>query len=173
MKRVARELVSIAKSLVAIDFPTQDALDKYLKDHPDADRSKHRVVENKPGKSDRRRRPLIRNQRPHVKKQVNKKSLSKVQEIMDKNLLSGDENELKELAGFKRTLGQRVPEKDIGKYYVRNEQKLKKDFLANMDPSNYSSIEVFNLAKRRIQNMPTGDFGKLLAAINSDEEDEI
>lgn len=29
---------------VSIEFPTQEAMDKYLKDHPDADKSKHKVV---------------------------------------------------------------------------------------------------------------------------------
>jgi hypothetical protein len=41
---VAKELVKLAKDLLAIDFPSQDALDKYLKEHPDADRSNHKVV---------------------------------------------------------------------------------------------------------------------------------
>jgi hypothetical protein len=27
-----------------MDFPSQKALDKYLKEHPDADRGKHKVV---------------------------------------------------------------------------------------------------------------------------------
>lgn len=43
-KMIARELLGMAKELMAIEFPTQEALDKYLKDHPDADRSNHRVV---------------------------------------------------------------------------------------------------------------------------------
>ena len=46
-KVVANKLLKIAKSLLSMEFPTQDALDKYLKDHPDADRSNHRVVETK------------------------------------------------------------------------------------------------------------------------------
>lgn len=44
---VARELLRVAKSLMAMDFPTQDAMDKYLKEHPDADKSNHKVVETK------------------------------------------------------------------------------------------------------------------------------
>jgi len=52
---VAKELLSIARELVAIEFPTQDAYDKYMKDHPDADKSNHRVVEQKkePAKKDK------------------------------------------------------------------------------------------------------------------------
>jgi len=42
-QRVARELVKIAKSLVSIEFPSQDALDKYLKEHPAADKGNHSV----------------------------------------------------------------------------------------------------------------------------------
>jgi len=34
----------------ATDFPTQEALDKYLKDHPGADKSKHKVTDSDKGK---------------------------------------------------------------------------------------------------------------------------
>jgi hypothetical protein len=44
---VANELLRIAEELVAMDFPTQDAYDKYMQDHPDADKSKHSIVETK------------------------------------------------------------------------------------------------------------------------------
>lgn len=47
---VAQALVMVAKELMAIDFPTKGALDKYLKDHPDADKGKHKVVEKAPAK---------------------------------------------------------------------------------------------------------------------------
>ena len=46
-KAVARELLAMARELVGMEFPTQDAMDKYLKEHPDADKSNHRVVETK------------------------------------------------------------------------------------------------------------------------------
>ena len=39
-------LLKLARELLAMDFPTQDAMDKYLKEHPDADRSNHKVVKN-------------------------------------------------------------------------------------------------------------------------------
>jgi hypothetical protein len=54
-KKIARRLLFMAKEVLGMDFPTQDALDKYLKDHPDADRSNHKVVETKkdePAKKD-------------------------------------------------------------------------------------------------------------------------
>lgn len=44
---VAKELLAIARDLIAIDFPTQDAYDKYMKEHPDADKSNHKVVKEK------------------------------------------------------------------------------------------------------------------------------
>lgn len=54
---VGRALVALAKELVAIEFPTQDALDKYLKEHPDADTSNHTVKETKKEtKKDKQRR---------------------------------------------------------------------------------------------------------------------
>ena len=47
MHKVAEELLAMARELLAMEFPTQDAMDKYLKEHPDADRSNHKVVETK------------------------------------------------------------------------------------------------------------------------------
>lgn len=46
---VAKELSIIAKELLAIDFPSKEAMDSYFKEHPNADRSNHRVVSG-PGK---------------------------------------------------------------------------------------------------------------------------
>lgn len=44
---IARELVKIAKKLLlGIDFPTEQALKKYLDEHPGADKSLHKVVRN-------------------------------------------------------------------------------------------------------------------------------
>jgi len=40
---VAKELVAIARELQAAIFPSQNALREYLREHPDSDRSKHKV----------------------------------------------------------------------------------------------------------------------------------
>ena len=40
---VAAELLKVAKDLTAFEFPTDEALKKYLKDHPAANRSNHTV----------------------------------------------------------------------------------------------------------------------------------
>ena len=40
----ASEILAVAKEILATDFPNQEALDKYLHEHPDADKSNHRVV---------------------------------------------------------------------------------------------------------------------------------
>jgi hypothetical protein len=40
---VAKELIQVAKLLQAIEFDTQDAFDKYMKEHPEADKSNHSV----------------------------------------------------------------------------------------------------------------------------------
>ena len=44
-KLLAKELVRVAQILVGIEFDSQDAMDKYLKEHPDADKSNHSVKE--------------------------------------------------------------------------------------------------------------------------------
>jgi hypothetical protein len=40
---LAKELVKVALTLVSTEFDSQEALDKYLKEHPDADKSLHSV----------------------------------------------------------------------------------------------------------------------------------
>jgi hypothetical protein len=45
---VASELIKVAQSLLAIDFPTDRAMQVYLKEHPDADKRNHKVVKTKP-----------------------------------------------------------------------------------------------------------------------------
>jgi hypothetical protein len=63
MNKIASELLFMAKEVMGIDFPTQKALDKYLKDHPDADKSNHRVVEGPEkhsGRMDNHRQKEIR-----------------------------------------------------------------------------------------------------------------
>jgi hypothetical protein len=105
-----------------------------------------------------------------TKTKVRSNTLKKVQNILNVHDLEPDSDELGELAGFKKTLGQRVPEKEKGKWFARNEAQLKAAFLKNMKQGNYDSPEEFKRAKKRIQEMPVSDFGKVLAAINDDEE---
>jgi len=100
----------------------------------------------------------------YAKVPVNKKSLAKVRSIMNTHGLKDDSDEVEELAGFKSTLGQR------GK--GRSEAELKSDFIANMDVANYSSPEAFKKAVDRMKKMPAADFGKILAAITGEDEEE-
>lgn len=52
---------------VAMDFPDQKALDKYLDDHPDADRSKHHVVKHDTSKSETHPYNLMRQRKNEEK----------------------------------------------------------------------------------------------------------
>lgn len=45
---VAKELLKIARNLIAMEFPSREALQKYLKDHPNAEKSNHKVVNYHP-----------------------------------------------------------------------------------------------------------------------------
>lgn len=47
---IAKELVKIAKDIQAMNFPTQEALNQYLRQHPNADRSQHKVAPPTPKK---------------------------------------------------------------------------------------------------------------------------
>jgi len=49
-KKVASEILKVAQEILAMEFPTDESLKKYLKDHPAADKSKHKVVKPKPEK---------------------------------------------------------------------------------------------------------------------------
>lgn len=41
--KIAKQLLFLARELVGYDFPSQESFDKYMKEHPDADRSNHTV----------------------------------------------------------------------------------------------------------------------------------
>ena len=47
-RRIAHELFSVAKVLLAFEFNTKDELHKYLKEHPDADKGNHWVKKQGP-----------------------------------------------------------------------------------------------------------------------------
>jgi len=66
---VAREILKVAKELLAIEFPTQDAMKKYLDEHPDADKSNHKVVETKKDE------PKKEEKKPESDKPANKKDV--------------------------------------------------------------------------------------------------
>lgn len=88
-------------------------------------------------------------------------------------------DELQELAGFKETIAnhpqmsdkeykQRI---DQGMRLPRSQAQLKQAFVMNMNPMNYPDMQAFQAAKQRVQKMSVSDFGKLLASLNSDEEE--
>jgi hypothetical protein len=99
---VAKELVAIARELQAIEFPTQDAYDKYMKDHPDADKSNHRVVETK------KEQGMDTSHREHILKNVGKPTSG----IKGKNHFYKNHEDIKkvmdalESKGFKKTHSQ-------------------------------------------------------------------
>lgn len=166
---VAKELKRVSKHLVATEFKSPDALNKYLREHPNADRGKH-TVKKSPGKAPSKAPAKSTEVSRHRKVTPSVRSMKKVNNVMKANKLSEESDEVAEMMGFKKTLGQRVPEAQKGQYYVRNEAKLRADFLKNMNPSNYDSPEAFKAAKERIKKMPTSDFGKVLAAISEEDE---
>jgi len=57
----AKVLIKLAKEIMAMEFPTQEALNEYLKEHPEADKSHHSVkktkVEQKPKETKKEKVP--------------------------------------------------------------------------------------------------------------------
>ena len=45
-KRIARALLSLSSEILAEDFPSERALNKYLKKHPGADKTKKKLSKN-------------------------------------------------------------------------------------------------------------------------------
>ena len=188
-KTLIRGLVKVAKILLGMVFNTQEELDAYLKAHPDADKSMHSVkpkAEKTPAAEPEKKPETHKTPEqkpsadttpspanPHQKASPSKKSIALVSNIMKANNIEEGSDEVKELAGFKKTLGQRVPSGQEGKWYVRNVQKLQKDFVSNMSASNYATPEAFKSAQGRVKNMTKSDFAKLLAAISSEDEENL
>jgi len=172
---VARQLVKAARELLGSDWESPSGGRKTWRRKKNDGTYEYRSTE--PGGGVNRVAPTAPPQpsssdRPtgHKKVTPSVKSLARVKNVMKANGIDEESDEVHELMGFKKTLGQRVPESQKGDYYVRNEAKLKADFIKNMNPSNYDSPEAFKAAKERLQKMPTADFGKVLAAISEEEE---
>ena len=72
---------SASVTLTAMEFPTQEALDKYLKDHPDADKSKHKVVKN--DESERKIRETPDEVEKRLKKQMGDKYKPQEQRVKE------------------------------------------------------------------------------------------
>jgi hypothetical protein len=176
-RKAALELLGMAREVLSLEFPTQKALENYRKTHKVRPGTKLTVKPSGGGSKPSGAKPSgSKKQTPgggearHRKKMPTVKSLSRVKNIIKSHGMDEEADELQEMAGFKSTLGQRVPAGEEGDYYVRNKAKLKKDFLAKMSAANYDSPEAFAAAKKRIQAMPVSDFGKVLAAISDEDE---
>ena len=84
--RVASELLKVAQDLIAIDFPSDEALKQYLNDHPKADKRNHKVV--KP-KLDKHINTLNKVYKDHEKRMVKENSSGgKVAPVTKDNLKS-------------------------------------------------------------------------------------
>ena len=102
----------------------------------------------------------LKSRLPKFDKSVNKDALRKsISKLEDEK-----EEVLTTLKSFKKTLGPRGQ--------GRNEAQLKADFIKNMNPSAYGTIEEFNAAKRRVSQMSVKEFAIMLNSILLDEEDE-
>lgn len=89
--KVAREVLFVAKELLAIDFPTQDAMDKYLKEHPDADKSNHRVVEKKKTQETKKK------PEPEKKTETERVPTPKFEDIKPRSVSDSDKKELEDV----------------------------------------------------------------------------
>jgi DNA-binding ferritin-like protein len=135
-RRVASRFVE------AMEHATPEALGKYLKDHPNADKSKHTVKKKDEGgksKSESGSKP-------------SKKRHSDVKDVMTKHDLKDEDAD--ELEKFKK----RKPSKGT----PLTDQQLMQKFLREASPE----------TKERMKGMSVGDFKKMYAAIMDEEGGE-
>jgi hypothetical protein len=100
---VARELLRVAKELMSMDFPTQDAMDKYMKEHPDADKSNHKVVETKkeePAKKEetKKEEPAKKDEPKKEHHPIVQRALGREQHVVNIGQLSSEEKHALEKA---------------------------------------------------------------------------
>ena len=121
-----------------------------------------------------------KSEKPYKMIEPKKGTLDPVHEILSTNGLKVNADEIKELTGFKDSIKkhQRLTEKAVEKmktegaeFWPRNAAKLKAEFLKNMEQSNYPTPEAYEKAKERMRKVPAQDFGKILDAIASDEDE--
>ena len=94
-QKVAKSLLKLARELIAFDFPTKDALDEYLKEHPGADKSLHKVVENK-SQSKKQNQDQQSSPQKENKPETNAKPSSSVEK--PKSFFSEEEHALPDVA---------------------------------------------------------------------------
>ena len=110
---VINEMLRIAEELTAMDFSTQKQMDDYLKAHPDADKSKHKVVKH--DKSDMSTHPFnLMRQRQNEKamgdiarwhkKEVKDLTVDDITKYNQRGKKSGQELVAKELLAIAREL---------------------------------------------------------------------
>ena len=156
-EKLASKILKMAKQLISMEFNTDKELKKYLKDHPDANKSKHKV-KKKDGPT------IIKIDKPLKKRtpRVDKKYQVEMTKLIKKHDLKKDE--LEELAGFQKSLGRKMEGK-------RGVPKLKADFISNMGKTKGESSEAFSKRKDRMKKMSNKDFDRLLTILVSDTED--
>lgn len=106
-----------------------------------------------------------------VGNQINNEWQSKTPKIklnhVINNFLSGNQNERNRATA---TLFEVRDYKVAGKAKGKTPQELKADFIANMNPSKYASMESFKKAEQRIKKMSPSDLQAMFAAIMDEEE---
>jgi len=106
-KKLINELIRVAKLIESIEFDNKDELKKYLKEHPDADKSKHVVKKNESVKVDKVNiKDKIKN---NVKKLKEKKEKWAVEK---KEFFAAGHH--KPHSKARRTLGQALKDKSKG-----------------------------------------------------------
>ena len=72
-EKVAKELARLARELMSMEFDTDEQLKQYLKEHPDADKSKHTVKKKEEDKGESKKTPTKKDVKDVVKKVTEKK----------------------------------------------------------------------------------------------------
>lgn len=78
----------------------------------------------------------------------------------------GDESTYSQMKDYKKSIGER-------KGHGRSPEQVKQDFIKNMNPASYPTLESYWEAEKRIQEMPVEKFDRLLGIIFNKDEEEM
>jgi phosphopantetheinyl transferase (holo-ACP synthase) len=115
--KIAGEILAVAKLLMAREFATQEALDKYLKEHPDSDASKHSVKKKFQVVNDK-------NDKDTKKKIKNlKKNVQRIRKEDEPIEVSEDEITKEKLKNLKKNV-KRIKEQKVEKLNTSKSRKV-------------------------------------------------
>jgi len=166
---VNRVATRYADELVAMEFPTEDALDKYLKEHPKADKANHTV---NPNKKPSRKEKLEVSDREHQKSEAYK--TEKAKDYYPQKAPEGMKLPDMGVSAHLTELAKNMPDEDLDKNKAYNHpavKKLVKQLLADHKAGKIDYEKDIMGAYKELQAAKSKTFDKYMDAKTDAEAD--